>query len=105
MAFDETTPLTPFEDLLNGVVAELNARIQTGKETVTPVANTPTALTVNFPTPFAAIPNVFVTADSGVPGSTVIEVAVQAVTTTNFRIVVYRTNGTNTIVNWLAVLP
>lgn len=74
-----------------------------GQVSITPTANTPTAQAVSFGTTFTATPRVFATAVSSVPGSTVIEVSANNITTTGCDIVLYRTNNNVTLVNWFAV--
>jgi hypothetical protein len=71
-----------------------------GSVLVTPVANTPTSVTVSgldvAGTQFVA----FVTAMSGVPGSTVLEVSALNPTSSSVDVVIYRTNNTQTRVYW-----
>ena len=77
--------------------------IDAGVASVTPVANTPTSVAVQFTQRFTKAPIVTVTAGTGAPGSQVMEVSVTGVTATGFNIVIYRTNTTATGVNWMAV--
>ena len=96
----------------NGLVAtsaQLNAAIgptsASGIAKVTPVANTPTEVSVKFATAFATIPVVQVTPASVVAGGTLKGVTVRSITTTGFTVVVYRTNTVNTYVPWQAWVP
>lgn len=75
-----------------------------GVTKITPVANTPTSVTVRFTVPFSSIPRVIATPVSVVSGSTVKGVGVISVSTTGFTVTVYRTNTTNTYVAWQAWL-
>lgn len=75
---------------------------QAGLTRVTPVANTATAVNVTFPTPFVTVPRMFVTAQTIVPGSQVLEVWVSNVTTTGFTAWIVRTNTTKTTIAWHA---
>lgn len=88
-----TIPLAPIN----------TTRIQRGSASITPVANTPTSVTVTFPVAFSQAPYAVACALSAVPGSTVIEVAVNNVTATSMDVVLYRTNTTNTVVYWIAM--
>ena len=92
---------TDIRDNLNA----LKDRIQSGTVSITPVANTPTSITVTFPVAFASTPSVIVSAASGVVGSTVLGVGGDTETTTDFRATVYRTNTTLTTLRWIAFIP
>ena len=84
----------------------LYSRIQTGTATITPSApNTPTSITVTFPVPFASTPYVVASGATGVPGVTVTGVGADQETTTTFRLTITRTNTTDTVVRWMAVIP
>lgn len=78
-------------------------RPQRGAATVTPVANTPTGLDVTFATPFSTIPSVIVCANTAVPGNTVKMPSATNISTTGFRVYVYRTSTTATTVDWIAL--
>lgn len=73
---------------------------------ITPVANTPTSQSV---TGLSLVGTgdtyAFVTALSTVPGDTVYEVSIKGSTLdeTGFDVVLYRTNTTDTYINWFAV--
>lgn len=74
-----------------------------GRVTITPVANTPTSTTVNFGFTMAGtVFRGFATANTTVIGSTVQGVAVSSVGATSMLVWVYRTNTTNTNVDWEA---
>lgn len=77
--------------------------IQWGVETITPVANTPTAKSVTFPVSYTSVPMVLTTAITTVPGSSVTGNASADITTTGFAAYVTRTNATNTSVGWIAI--
>ena len=81
-------------------------KIAIGNLSITPSApNTPTSVTVTFPFTFASAPIVVATAQTGLPGTTVLGVGADSETTTNFRCTVTRTTTTETGINWIAVLP
>ena len=75
---------------------------QAGVARVKPVANTPTSAWVAFPSEFPTIPQVMVTANTTVIGSTVKGVSVSNVTTKGFLLWVYRTDTAGTYVSWQA---
>jgi hypothetical protein len=75
---------------------------QAGLVKVTPVANTPTSVHIDFPTPFLTPPHVVATAYTTVIGSSVQGVSVASITTTGFDLYVYRVNTVNTTVAWQA---
>jgi len=77
--------------------------IQWGVETITPVANTPTAKAVKFPVAYTSIPMVLTTAITTVPGTSVTGNASANITATGFDAYVTRTGTTNTSVGWVAV--
>lgn len=77
--------------------------IQWGVETITPVANTPTAKAVVFPVAYTSVPMVVTTAHTSVPGTSVTGNAAASVTVTGFDAYVTRTNATNTSVGWIAI--
>lgn len=87
-----------------GVLSQANgAQIaQSGRTSITPVANTPTSVNVTFATPFAQAPSISTTPASSVPGSAVKGSAATDITTTGFKLWVYRTNTTATDVCWIA---
>lgn len=75
---------------------------QAGVVRIAPVANTPTSIRVNFPTPFRGVPQIVVTAQTGVIGSTVQGVSVSDADESGFTLWVLRTNSTGTYVCWQA---
>lgn len=77
--------------------------IQWGVETITPVANTPTANVVKFAVAYTSQPMVMVSALTSVPGTGVTGVAAASITTTGFDAYLTRTNTTNTSVGWVAI--
>lgn len=78
-------------------------QIRVGSPTVTPTANTNTALTVAYSNPFITTPTVVVSARSQVIATTVRNVSVNNVNASTFDAVVYRTNTTATVVDYFAV--
>lgn len=95
---------TVFQMGLQGVTArKLYAKnIQSGQAIINPVANTPTYIDVTFDVPFDEVPNVIATPSTTVPYSEVRGVGVSDVTTTGFRLYIYRTNTNTTGVYWIA---
>lgn len=77
--------------------------IQWGVETITPVANTPTAKAVTFPVAYTSIPMVLTTAITTVPGTSVSGNASANITVTGFDAYVTRNSTTNTSVGWVAI--
>ena len=77
--------------------------IQWGVETITPVANTPTAKAVKFPVAYTSVPMVLTTAITTVPGSSVSGNASAHITVTGFDAYVTRNGTTNTSVGWVAI--
>lgn len=77
--------------------------IQWGVETITPVANTPTAKEVKFPVSYTSIPMVLTTAITTVPGTSVTGNASANITATGFDAYVTRNGTTNTSVGWIAI--
>ena len=77
--------------------------IQSGQAIITPVANTPTYIDVTFETPFGGEPNVIATPSTTVPYSEVRGIGVTNVTTTGFRLYIYRTNTNVTGIYWIAM--
>lgn len=91
---------TVFSDRTN----DLPTAMTSGTVNITPVANTPTSVHVDFPPGFfASSPNVLVTANSAVPGDQLISASAANVTTSGCDIYIYRNNTTPTGVWWLAV--
>ena len=77
--------------------------IQWGVETITPVANTPTAKAVKFPVAYTSVPMVLTSAITTVPGTSVTGDAPADITTSGFDAYVTRTGITNTSVGWVAI--
>ena len=77
--------------------------IQWGVETITPVANTPTAKAVKFSTAYTSVPMVLTTAITTVPGTSVSGDAAADITVSGFDAYVTRNNTTNTSVGWIAI--
>jgi len=79
-------------------------KVATGYTPITPEDEVPTYVTVSLPTGlFSTAPTVVATANSSTPGTRVIEVSVYDVTTTDFRLYIYRTSTTTTYIHWIAV--
>lgn len=76
--------------------------IVTGVVTITPVANTPTSITVSGLNVPGTIHRAFITASSAVPG-TIMECTATNVTATGLTVWINRTNATNTAVWYLIV--
>lgn len=76
--------------------------LQAGKVDITPVANTHTYVTVNFPTAFSKEPRVMTQAWTGSPGAAVKGTGVYDITTTSCKIGIIRTDTTKTSVMWMA---
>lgn len=76
---------------------------QWGSVSITPVANTPTKVTVKFPLAYDAQPNIQVSALSTAVGTAVLGVGHSNDTTTSTDIYVTRTSTTATVVRWLAI--
>jgi hypothetical protein len=83
---------------------QIRQQVQSGKVYVEPVANVPTMAHVTFEEPFVAIPQVVASANTTVPGTTVLEVGVANVTKEGFDVYVTRTNTTTTSVSFVAAL-
>lgn len=79
------------------------SNVQSGKISITPVANTPTGSVVSFPTSFKNTPIVFTTASTIVPGTSVTGTGVSDESTTSVKIWVTRTNNQPTTINWFAI--
>lgn len=77
--------------------------LQWGVETITPVANTPTAKAVTFPVAYTSVPMVLTTALTTVPGTSVTGDAAASITVTGFDCYVTRNSTTNTSVGWIAI--
>lgn len=77
--------------------------IQWGVETITPVANTPTAKAVQFGVAYTSVPMVLTTAITTVPGTSVSGNAAADITVTGFDAYVTRNSTTNTSVGWIAI--
>lgn len=106
MTVDDSWQVTPFEDLLNGIAAQVNARIQSGSATVPIVsAGTTEPLVVVFPVAFPSTPNVTCT----IRGTNSIDtrhVGVSTRTPTQVTFVgLNETGTTNVTFDWTAILP
>lgn len=77
--------------------------IQWGRESITPVANTPTKKDVTFAVAYTDTPVVITTPQTAVPGTAVTGSAAASITATGFDCYVTRTGTTATSVGWLAV--
>lgn len=78
--------------------------IQWGSVNITPsAANTPTKVTVKFPTAYDYTPDIMVSGYTTAPGTSVTGVAHGADSATSTDIYVTRTNTTATTIRWLAI--
>lgn len=77
--------------------------IQWGRESITPVANTPTKKDVTFAVAYTDTPVVITTPQTAVPGTAVTGSAAASITATGFDCYVTRTGTTATSIGWLAV--
>ena len=77
--------------------------IQWGAESVTPVANTPTAKAVTFSTSYTSLPMVIACPITTAMGASVTGGTVANITATGFDAYVTRTNTTNTTIGWIAI--
>ncbi len=75
-----------------------------GYFTMSPTANSPTSVSLSYGKTFTSNPRPFVTANSSVPGSQVLEVSTHSHSTTGCSVAIYRTNTVSTGINWGAVL-
>lgn len=82
----------------------IRSQVQSGKVYVEPVANVPTMVHVTFEQPFLDIPQVVVSPNTTVPGTTVLEVGAANITKEGFDAYVTRTNTTTTSVSFIAAL-
>lgn len=77
--------------------------IQWGRESITPVANTPTKKDVTFAVAYTDTPVVITTPQTAAPGTVVTGSAAANITATGFDCYVTRTGTTATSIGWLAV--
>jgi hypothetical protein len=77
--------------------------IATGSVLITPVANAPTGGAVTFGKTLPGTVAVMAAAITAFPGSTVLEVSVNAITATGCTLWIFRTTTTPTTVNWMAI--
>lgn len=78
-------------------------QLRIGTPGLTPVANTNTAAYATFSAAFRVIPTVVISARSSVIGTTVVNVSINTPDAGGFTFYVYRTNTTDTYVDYLAV--
>lgn len=97
-----TTGQPAYASLL-GVASAAAMVPQKGTVTITPTANTPTSEVITFPVAFASTPTVITAALTAFPGTAVKETSAVDITTTQATIYLYRTSGTATTVNWIAL--
>lgn len=74
-----------------------------GYVSITPVANTPTSATINFPISFTTMPIGIVSPVTSVPGTQVLGVGGYNISKTSIDIYVTRTNTTSTNVRYLII--
>lgn len=79
-----------------------NHIVDSGTIIVSPIAGGDTPVFVEFNKLFTSKPSVMIVADTAVP-TKVLSVSVNDIQTYGFMAYVYRTNSTNTRINWLAV--
>jgi hypothetical protein len=72
-----------------------------GSVSITPTANTPTGVTVNYTALTGASFAGFATASTTVPGSNVEETSITSVDSNSAVVYIYRTNTTVTTVFWM----
>ena len=77
--------------------------IAVGSVSITPTADTPTSQSVSFGKTFSSAPQVVVTPESSVAGTTLKGWAVTNITTTGFTAWVTRGNTTSTTLHWIAI--
>lgn len=85
------------------VVGQVLSNIAATSVIITPVANTPTSAAVTWGRALPGNVHVTVTAETSVPGSTVLEVSANQITPTGCTVWIYRTNTTATTVHVIAV--
>ena len=86
------------------VTGKLTAgNIAVGSVSITPTADTPTSQSVSFGKTFTSAPQVVVTPESTVAGTTLKGWAVTNITTTGFTAWVTRGNTTSTTLHWIAI--
>lgn len=93
----------PELNLVTNILKINSQPLQAGSVNITPVANTPTKVTVTFPTAYTTAPHVVATPESAVPGTQVTGCAVANITTTQVDIYITRTNTNATTVHWIAM--
>lgn len=78
--------------------------IQFGVVSITPTAaNTPTLLTVTYPTPYTNRPNLFVAPQTSIPEILSVAVGQSSTNYTDFGIYVTRTNTNPTTIHWMSI--
>jgi hypothetical protein len=92
-----------FNDL-NGYIKFKNSlQLVWGTVSITPVANTPTKATVNFPVAFTTIPTALVSIVTGYPGNIVLGASSNNITTSSVDIYITRTDTTSTAIRYLLI--
>lgn len=103
---NSTTGWTPWRRIITAAADSGNPKAMAwGSVSITPVASQISTVTVTFPAGrFSAVPTcVQVTANSGLPGTSITEVTASNLTQTSVDISLYRTNATATFIWWLAI--
>lgn len=77
--------------------------VKIGREVITPVANTPTYISVKFDTPFPGMPIVTATAATAAPGTSVTGIGIMRPTKNGFDLYLTRTDTINTVIYWQAI--
>lgn len=79
-------------------------KFEAGMVSVEPsAANVPTLVSVTFDEPFDTVPNVYVTPETSVPGTTVLGCGCANITETGFDVSLTRADTQITKMNWLAI--
>jgi hypothetical protein len=100
----DTVPVTYAWTDASGYISLGNGlKMAWGNVLITPVANTPTAVTIGFPIAFSYAPIVMVTMETTAPGTLVTGIACANRTTSQFQIYITRTNTTATGARWFAI--
>ena len=77
--------------------------IQSGYIVIQTEPNKPTTGTITFPHEFKEKPNIVLTPVTGAPGTQVLGVGVQDISTTGCTVYITRTNSVKTWINWIAM--
>ena len=103
--FTDSDLIRPLEDLLNDVVAAVNARVQSGYDTIATVDGTTVAKTITFPVAFSSAPQVTLTPFTAIPDN--IRMSKLSVSTTQVVVEMFRKAGSGSgdvNFDWIAVV-